>query len=62
MTQPTTGGNLDLSATSDDGPYVLRSLLEDVPLSEDGSKSDVKINCIEYFGTGHPTESHKAKC
>ncbi|KAI1280093.1 hypothetical protein F5Y07DRAFT_333280 [Xylaria sp. FL0933] len=31
------------------GPYVLRTLFADVPLSEDGSRDDVKINCVEYF-------------
>lgn len=32
------------------GPYILRPLLEEIPLSADGSKSDVKINCVEYYG------------
>lgn len=32
------------------GPYLLQPLLEDVPLSEDGFKSDIKINCVEYYG------------
>ncbi|CRK45451.1 hypothetical protein BN1723_006617 [Verticillium longisporum] len=39
---------LDL-ARLQDGPYVLRTLLEDVPLSADGPATDVKINCVEYF-------------
>ncbi|KAK0720368.1 hypothetical protein B0H67DRAFT_599874 [Lasiosphaeris hirsuta] len=35
------------------GPYVLRPLLHDVPLSPDGGSSeDIKINCIDYFD-GH---------
>ncbi|KAK8031703.1 hypothetical protein PG990_001437 [Apiospora arundinis] len=34
------------------GPYVLRTLLKDVPLSPDGGNDDdVKINCVEYLGT-----------
>lgn len=34
------------------GPFVLRTLLKDVPLSGDGAKDDdVKINCVEYLGT-----------
>lgn len=33
-----------------DGPYVLRSLLDNVPLSADDSHQDVKINCVEYLG------------
>ncbi|KAK6833727.1 hypothetical protein PG987_008421 [Apiospora arundinis] len=32
------------------GPYVLRTLLKDVPLSPDGGNDDdVKINCVEYL-------------
>ncbi|KAI1111753.1 hypothetical protein F5Y14DRAFT_424329 [Nemania sp. NC0429] len=31
------------------GPYVLRTLFADVPLSEDGSRDDVRINCVEYL-------------
>ncbi|KAI0448743.1 hypothetical protein F5B21DRAFT_496610 [Xylaria acuta] len=36
-------------AASGAGPYVLRTLFADVPLSEDGSRDDVKINCVEYL-------------
>lgn len=32
------------------GPYILRTLFADVPLSEDGSRDDVRINCVEYLG------------
>lgn len=39
---------------SESGPYVLRTLLNDVPLSADGADNGIKINCVEYFGT-HPT-------
>ncbi|KAL2752263.1 hypothetical protein ACRALDRAFT_1076317 [Sodiomyces alcalophilus JCM 7366] len=31
------------------GPYVLRTLLSDVPLSADGADNGPKINCVEYF-------------
>ncbi|KAI1326884.1 hypothetical protein F5Y16DRAFT_373714 [Xylariaceae sp. FL0255] len=32
------------------GPYVLRTLFKDLPLSEDGSSGDdVTINCVEYL-------------
>ncbi|KAJ2901497.1 hypothetical protein MKZ38_001725 [Zalerion maritima] len=31
------------------GPFVLRSLLEDVPLSVEGDSGDIKINCVEYW-------------
>ncbi|KAK0635687.1 hypothetical protein B0T17DRAFT_503193 [Bombardia bombarda] len=34
------------------GPYVLRSLLQDVPLSADGTNDDIKINCVEYYDEG----------
>ncbi|XXH00445.1 hypothetical protein Hte_006790 [Hypoxylon texense] len=33
------------------GPFVLRTLFADVPLSEDGTKNDIKVNCVEYLGT-----------
>lgn len=32
------------------GPFVLKTLLEDVPLSADGDRQDIVINCIEYWG------------
>ena len=32
------------------GPFVLRSLLDDVPLSADGDQEDIKINCVDYLG------------
>lgn len=37
-------------ANREDGPFVLRSLLDDVPLSADGSQDDIKINCVDYLG------------
>lgn len=39
----------------EDGPYVLRPLLDDVPLSEDGSHDDISINCVDYFGMRVPS-------
>lgn len=33
----------------EDGPYVLRPLLDDVPLSADGATGDIEINCVEYL-------------
>ena len=36
------------------GPYVLRTLLKDVPLSADGANDDVKINCVDYLGAYVP--------
>ena len=32
-------------------PYTLRPLLHDVPLSADGQEEDIKINCVDYYGT-----------
>ncbi|OLN97430.1 Transforming growth factor-beta receptor-associated protein 1 [Colletotrichum chlorophyti] len=32
-----------------DGPFVLRTLLDDVPLSADGIADGVKINCVDYL-------------
>lgn len=32
------------------GPFVLRTLFADVPLSADGTKDDIRINCVEYLG------------
>jgi len=32
------------------GPYVLRTLMADVPVSADGTAEDIKINCVDYLG------------
>lgn len=37
--------------TIEDGPFVLRSLLQGVPLSAEGDEQNVKINCVELSGT-----------
>lgn len=37
-------------ATLETGPYVLRSLLEDLPLSADGDRNDIEITCVEFLG------------
>ncbi|OAA66180.1 Vacuolar sorting protein [Cordyceps fumosorosea ARSEF 2679] len=47
MTQQ--GGSQRDLPSAESGPYLLQPLLEEVPLSEDGSKGDVKINCVEYY-------------
>ncbi|RDL40392.1 uncharacterized protein BP5553_00371 [Venustampulla echinocandica] len=31
------------------GPFVLRSLLEDVPLSADGDRGSIEITCVEFL-------------
>ncbi len=50
-----------MDAISETGPYVLRSLLEDLPLSAEGDRDDIEITCVEFLGmrmlTGLP--AHK---
>ena len=43
-----TSGPLDFAET---GPYVFRSLLDNVPLAADGDRDDIEINCVEFLGT-----------
>lgn len=31
------------------GPYVLHSILDDVPLSEDGVEKSIFITCVEFW-------------
>ncbi|KAL3425949.1 tgf beta receptor associated protein [Phlyctema vagabunda] len=31
------------------GPYVLRSVIEDLPLSAEGDRDDIEINCVEFL-------------
>jgi len=33
------------------GPFVFRSLLADLPLSAEGDRDDIEINCVEFLGT-----------
>ena len=35
------------------GPYVLKPLLDNVPLSSDGEDSKIEISCVEYWGIMH---------
>ncbi|KAI1146885.1 hypothetical protein F4825DRAFT_175199 [Nemania diffusa] len=44
-----THGNISSQGVPGTGPYVLRTLFADVPLSEDGSRDDIRINCVEYL-------------
>lgn len=37
------------------GPFVLRTLLDNVPLSEDGDHDSIKINCVDYLGEYPPS-------
>lgn len=47
-------GNVEPSARAskppETGPFVLRALLEDLPLSADGDREDIEINCVEFLG------------
>lgn len=43
------------------GPYVLRTLLDEVPLSADGSQDDIKINCVEYLGRSSDRKSYSSR-
>ncbi|PSR97116.1 hypothetical protein BD289DRAFT_503852 [Coniella lustricola] len=45
---PPTASTATATATAT-GPFVLRTLLDDVPLSEDGENEGIKINCVEYL-------------
>jgi vacuolar protein sorting-associated protein 3 len=38
------------ATTLERGPFVLRPLLENVPLSTDGTEEDIQINCVDYYG------------
>ncbi len=32
------------------GPYILRTLVENVPLASEGDASDIEISCVELWG------------
>ena len=54
----TTGEEAALSAPRhhqplESGPFVLRTLLDEVPLSAEGPHDDIKINCVDYLGQLH---------
>ncbi|KKA26720.1 hypothetical protein TD95_004573 [Thielaviopsis punctulata] len=36
-------------AAKEDGPFVLRTLLDNVPLASDAMPEGVKINCVEFY-------------
>jgi hypothetical protein len=38
-------------ADRSEGPFVLQPWIDSVPLSADGAEGDIKINCVEYFGS-----------
>lgn len=46
-------GSSPVTRQFEGGPYVLRSMLEDVPLLADGGDADVRINCVDYLGKQH---------
>lgn len=47
------GANRELQT----GPYLLRTLLDGVPLSEDGDNDDININFVEFLGRQGPPSS-----
>lgn len=44
-------GKTQAEAPTQAGPFVLRTLLDNIPLSEDGENDNTKINCVDYLGT-----------
>ena len=36
--------------SSSTGPYILRSLVEDVPLTAEEDATDIQITCVELWG------------
>lgn len=38
-----------IKSSLEQGPFVLRSLLDNVPLSADGTDEDIQINCVDYY-------------
>jgi vacuolar protein sorting-associated protein 3 len=52
--EPLSTDSVPAPIITEDGPYVLRSLLDEVPLSGDGSEDDIKINCVDYLGESLP--------
>ena len=46
------GSTLEPLNLTDTGPYVFRSLLDNVPLAADGGRDDIEMNCVEFLGTG----------
>lgn len=45
--------SLQTSSTST-GPFALRTLLDNVPLTTEGVPEDVKITCVDYLGVFAP--------
>jgi hypothetical protein len=40
-----------------DGPFLLRKLVSDLPLSADGDAPDVRITCVEVWSRSAPGSS-----
>jgi hypothetical protein len=38
------------------GPYVLRKLDLDIALSEDGTRDDIHITCVDFWGEFDPAD------
>ena len=46
----TGGESAEVHAFNQTGPYFLRSLIENIPLSSDETGQDVEITCVELYG------------
>jgi len=44
-------GNDATETSLQTGPYILRDLLTNVPLSEDGDEQNLAITCVEFWST-----------
>ena len=49
--QDESGAKVSQPIRSEHGPFILRTLLDDVPLAAEDVKGEVKINCVDYLGT-----------
>ncbi|KAF6813439.1 TGFbeta receptor associated protein [Colletotrichum sojae] len=49
MDQRSSASGSSITMARNDGPYVLHTLLDEVPLSADGAVEGVKINCVDYL-------------
>ncbi len=61
MDPRTEGAQRTRRTPPDEGPFVLRTLLDDVPLSAEGDDPDIKINCVDYLGESRLTLSLDAR-
>lgn len=53
MTSTGPGDGQGSNGRPEEGPFILRPLLDNVPLVTDETEGEVKINCVEYYGRPH---------